>query len=364
MTTLTDELHLLIASEGPISVERYMALALGHPGHGYYMTRDPLGAAGDFTTAPEISQMFGELLGLWAATVWSSMGGPHPVRLVELGPGRGTLMADAVRAAAALPSFRAALEIHLVETSPSLREAQRRHLAAHGLDATWHDAIETVPRGPAVILANEFFDALPIRQFIRTPRGVFERLVGLDAEGRLAFGLSPDPVRPAGGAAEGAPDLLPFEVRLAGERIVELVGERLCQDGGALLVVDYGHARSGLGDTLQAVSRHRPVHPLATPGKADLTAHVDFAALAVAATRAGAAVHGPVGQGDFLRALGLEARAARLRRTASQAQAADIAAAVERLAGPAPGMGELFKVMAVTHPALPTLPGLNPELPA
>ncbi|WP_244937403.1 SAM-dependent methyltransferase, partial [Methylobacterium crusticola] len=193
-TPLLAELRRLIALEGPISVERYMALCLGHPVHGYYRTRDPLGAAGDFTTAPEISQIFGELLGLWAAEVWHGLGRPAPVRLVELGPGRGTLMADALRAIrAAAPACAAALDLHLVETSPVLREAQARALAGRHAPVSWHDSVDTLPDGPAVILANEFFDALPVRQYQRTARGWCERRVGLGPGGALAFGLSPEP---------------------------------------------------------------------------------------------------------------------------------------------------------------------------
>ncbi|MDX7951153.1 SAM-dependent methyltransferase [Lichenihabitans sp. Uapishka_5] len=362
MTALLEEIRALIATDGPISVERYMALALGHPRHGYYRTRDPLGAAGDFTTAPEISQMFGELLGLWAVTVWQAMGSPAPVCLVELGPGRGTLMADALRAARALPAFRTALDLHMVETSPVLRQAQQQALASVEATATWHDDIGTLPPGPALMLANEFFDALPIRQFVRTDTGVHERLVGLGADGRLAFGLSPDPLTrqsrwpvPAPGAT-GV-----FEVSLAGEAIVRSLATRLVAQGGALLAIDYGSVTSGPGDTLQAVRRHGFVDPLAEPGEADITAHVDFAALGRAAADCGARVHGPVTQGALLLGLGLAERTAALSRARDPAQAATLSAAAERLAGPEPGMGHLFKAIAVTGPDLTAVPGFTPE---
>ena len=358
---LGELLRGIIAQDGPITVERYMALALGHPTLGYYMTRDPFGAAGDFTTAPEISQMFGELLGLWAAAVWDGLGRPDPIPLVELGPGRGTLMADALRAAKALPPFRAALDVHLVETSPVLRQAQERTLATAGCSARWHTGVDTLPDGPAIVLANEFFDALPIRQFVRTPRGWCERLVGLDARGEnLIFGLAgeADP-RLTVAAAEGAV----LEFNAAAQAIMAQLAVRIGARGGALLAIDYGSVRPGFGDTLQAVRGHSFTDVLAAPGEADLTAHVDFAALGGVALRAGATVHGPVTQGTVLRRLGIEARAAVLVRGASPAQAEAVGAAVNRLTEPDPGMGELFKVLAVTHPAQPVPPGFASEPP-
>ena len=360
MTALLQELRTLIAENGPVSVERYMALALGHPRYGYYMTRDPFGADGDFTTSPEISQMFGELLGLWSVAVWDAIGRPDPVRLVELGPGRGTLMGDALRAARSSPAFRAAVDVHLVETSPKLQALQKRTLAEAAVEPTWHTALDTVPDGPALILANEFFDALPIRQFVRMPGGVHERLVGLGDDGRLTFGLSPDPLRRAAPALPAASPI--FEVGLVGEAIMAGIAERVVRQGGAVLAIDYGHAVSGAVDTLQAVKRHAFVDPLAEPGEADLTAHVDFAALARVARTAGARVHGPVEQGAFLYGLGLRERAAALSRKATPDQAEAITAAVARLAGPDPGMGQLFKVMAVSHPDMPPLPGFFPEV--
>lgn len=355
---LGDEIRVMIAQDGPISVARYMALALGHPTGGYYMTRDPFGSRGDFTTAPEISQMFGELLGVWAAEVWHGMGRPDPVRLVELGPGRGTLMSDLWRAAAALPFFQASLDIHLVETSPVLRATQQRALAARGIEARWHGTVDSVPDGPAIVLANEFFDALPIRQFISTARGWCERLVGLDAGGNLVFGVAMEPEhRVSKVAAEGAV----IEVNEAAIHIMTELAARLAKSGGALLAIDYGPLTSTLGDTLQAVKQHRFVDPLADPGEADLTAHVDFATLARAALGQGAGVHGPVTQGSFLRELGIEQRAEALKRRATPLQATEIEAALARLASPDPGMGKLFKVMAATHPLAPVPPGFALE---
>ncbi|MDP4024091.1 SAM-dependent methyltransferase [Methylobacterium sp. NEAU 140] len=358
MTPLGREIAALIRASGPIGVDRYMALCLGHPVHGYYRTRDPLGPRGDFTTAPEISQMFGELLGAWAAYVHRASGTPGPLTLVELGPGRGTLMADALRAlAAAAPGVRVA--VHLVETSPVLRAAQERALAGAGagVGAIWHAGLDTLPDGPAIVLANEFLDCLPVRQFARTASGWHERVVGLGPDGEaLAFGLSPDPVPGLGATApEGAVMSVPGPAL----DLVRGLARRFHEQGGALLAIDYGHVRPGFGDTLQALAGHRFADPLAAPGAADLTAHVDFAALAGAARAEGAAVHGPVAQGDFLLALGLAERAARLRARADAAQAAAIDAAVARLTDPGErGMGRLFKVMAVAAPGLGPLPGL------
>ncbi|MGH1569688.1 class I SAM-dependent methyltransferase [Methylobacterium sp. P31] len=354
MTPLGAEIAALIRQNGPIGVDRYMALCLGHPIHGYYRTRDPLGVRGDFTTAPEISQMFGELIGAWTAYVHGLMGRPDPLTLVELGPGRGTLMADALRALrAAAPGMRVAP--HLVETSPVLRAAQERALA--GTDAVWHEGIETLPEGPAVILANEFFDCLPVRQFERRPTGWHERQVGLGRQGGFAFGLSPDPS--PGLDAEG-PDGALLSVPGTGLALMRTLAQRLCAAGGVLLAIDYGHTRQGFGDTLQALSGHSSVDPLAAPGEADLTHHVDFSALARAARAVGAEVHGPVDQRDFLFALGLRARAERLKARATEAQAVEIDQAVARLTDPRRrGMGRLFKVLAASGQDFGPLPGFS-----
>ncbi len=359
MTGLEAELHALIAETGPISVERYMELALGHPRFGYYRTRDPLGGAGDFVTAPEISQMFGELVGLWAALCWSAMGSPDPVRVVELGPGRGTLMADALRAANALPAFRAAIDLHFVETSPVLRDLQAAAMARSGVKGAWHDAVETVPAGPAIVLANEFFDALPVRHYLRTPVGWCERLVGL-RDGILAFGAAPEPEPSL--KLEAPPGTI-LEIGIAGRRMATALATRLARQDGGALIIDYGYAEPRFGETLQAVRRHTFVDVLAQPGEADLTAHVDFSALGRAARAAGAEVHGPKGQGAWLKALGLDARAQALKHQATPPQAEAIDAAVDRLTEPGtpdrPGMGTLFKVMVFTAPDLPVPPGFD-----
>ncbi|MFK8250573.1 class I SAM-dependent methyltransferase [Ancylobacter terrae] len=354
MTPLARELAALIAAEGPISVARYMGLCLGHPRHGYYMTRDPFGAGGDFITAPEISQMFGELVGLWCAQAWLDMGSPSPVRLVELGPGRGTLMADALRAARAVPTFRASLDVHMVEMSPVLRARQQARLADAGVPVSWHADLGDVPDGPAIVIANEFFDALPVAHFVRAGDGWHERRIGLDAAGRLVFGLDPHPAR---GVMTSLPARPGDILERLDHPLLHALPARLAAQGGAALVIDYGHAQSGLGETLQALREHKPVDPLADPGEADLTAHVDFAALARAALAAGARAFGPMTQGDFLTRLGIEARAARLKQ-APGADPAAIDAALARLTGPGPdGMGELFKVLAMVHPAVEAVPG-------
>jgi NADH dehydrogenase [ubiquinone] 1 alpha subcomplex assembly factor 7 len=358
MTELEREIRTMIAAEGPIPVSRYMALCLGHPRLGYYMTRDPIGMAGDFVTAPEISQMFGELVGLWAAQTWMDLGRPAPFALVELGPGRGTLMADALRAARVAPGFLEAAQVHLVETSPVLREKQRATLSgAPAGRVFWHANLDAVPDLPLIALANEFFDALPVRQLVREGGAWRERLVGLGADGRLAFGLSPD-ADPS--IAYEAPEGEVLEIAAAGIPVMRALAARIVAAGGAALAIDYGHARTGFADTLQAVRRHAFADPLEDPGEADVTAHVDFAQLAAAARAAGALVHGPATQGAFLRALGIEARARALAARASAKQAEEIGAALQRLAGEGEDdMGVLFKAMAVTHPRLAQSPGFS-----
>jgi NADH dehydrogenase [ubiquinone] 1 alpha subcomplex assembly factor 7 len=356
MSLLKAELIRLIREEGPLNVSRYMALCLGHPRHGYYMTRDPFGAQGDFTTAPEISQMFGELLGLWAGAVWQMMGKPKSLRLVELGPGRGTLMADMLRAARIVRGFREALDVHLVEISPVLRQAQHQSLAGAAAPS-WHDGIETALDGPVIVVANEFLDALPLDQFVKTGDGWRERLVGLDAGGELAFGLAGAPET---SLTMAAPEGSVIEQPSAALAIVATVSRHLAFHGGAALFIDYGSARSGFGDTLQAVRRQRHVDVLAEPGEADLTVHVDFERMAQAARRSGAATHGPATQREVLLALGLAERAQALCAKARPEQAEVIRGAFERLtATGATGMGELFKVLALSHPGLPPLPGFD-----
>ena len=353
-TPLAREIAGIVRETGPIGIDRYMALCLGHPVHGYYRTRDPLGARGDFTTAPEISQMFGELIGVWIAAVAGMMGPADSLTLVELGPGRGTLMADALRALAAVaPGL--AVDLHLVETSPVLRDAQAATLA--GFRPAWHASVETLPEAPTILVANEFLDCLPVRQFQRVRGAWFERVVGLGPAQSLAFGLAPEPARDI--QAE-APDGALMSLPSAGLGLMRGLAGRLARTGGALLAIDYGHARPGFGDTLQALSGHRFTDPLAAPGEADLTAHVDFSAYAAAARSVGAAIQGPVDQRDFLRALGLAQRVERLKLRANPTQTEAIDAAAARLTDAGRrGMGSLFKAMAVSDPRLGPLPGFG-----
>jgi len=352
-----EHLRALITADGPITVARFMEEALGHPEHGYYPTRDPLGAAGDFTTAPEIAQVFGELIGAWCAVLWEQAGRPDPVMLVELGPGRGTLMADALRAVAKVaPAFDKAAELHLVETSPALRAAQAKALGAR---PRWHDALETVPEAPTILIANEFFDALPVHQLVRREGAWHERTIALDpASGAFRFEISGtastiDP--PAVDAADG--DIL--EVSPARDAAAAAIARRIAAHGGGALVIDYGHPTSAAGDTLQAVRRHDRAPVLETPGEIDLTAHVDFAALARAAD--GATAYGPVDQGDFLRALGIAARTKALAAAAADERRRElIESATARLTEPHQ-MGSLFKALALIHPSQPPPPGFQTD---
>ena len=314
-----DDLRRRIEAEGAVSVADYMAAANAF----YYATRDPLGAAGDFTTAPEISQMFGELIGIWCADLWRRAGRPDGIAYVELGPGRGTLAADALRAmrgAGLLP------EVHFVETSPVLRAAQAERVP----DARSHDDPAALPEGPLLIVANEFFDALPVAQFDAAGRELMVTIEG----GRFA--------REGSVATETSP---------AGIALARLLARRIVAQGGALLVIDYGPARPGAGDTLQAVKGHAFADPWEAPGSRDLTAHVQFPALAAAIRGEGASVHGPRPQGDWLEVMGIALRAAALARSAPE-RTEEIEAARLRLTAPAQ-MGRLFKAMAATAPGWP-----------
>ena len=359
------EIKKLIKSSGPMPVWRYMQLCLTHPEHGYYLSRDPLGREGDFTTAPEVSQMFGELLGLWAASVWKAIGSPPVLRLVELGPGRGTMMADALRALRVLPPLHQSLSIHLVEINAVLRDKQEETLFGVR-NITWHDSIDEIPEGPAIILANEYFDVLPIHQAVRRESAWHERVVELDDAGKLIFGAAPEPIprfevllpplvraAPVGAVFEWRPDL----------EIMKLATRVRDQDGAAL-IIDYGHLRSDAGDTFQAVARHSFTDPLSAPGQADVTAHVDFQALARAAEDLGARVHGPVTQGEFLKRLGIETRAVTLMAKATHEVSEDISGALKRLTDSGRGgMGGMFKVLGVSEPQLTSLAGFNDEKP-
>ena len=358
-TTLESEIRRRIATAGPMPVADYMRLCLTDPEHGYYINRDPLGSGGDFITAPEISQMFGELIGIWLAAVWRQMGAPENIRLVELGPGRGTLLLDALRAARVVQGFREAIVLHLVEISPALQKLQQQRLEALDVPALWHAALDDVPGGPSLIIANEFIDALPVHQAVKQADGWHERVVDVAADGNLCFGLARETLfhfetslprglrqSPEGSIFEWRPDRIALEL---GRRV---------RDEGAALILDYGHVKYGLGDTLQAVAGHAYTDPLRAPGEADLTAHVDFEALAQSAESIGGRIHGPIPQRDLLLRLGIDKRAAALKANASRDKALEIELAMSRLTETgAQGMGELFKALAIADPKLGPLPG-------
>ena len=348
VTPLAAKLAARIRATGPMTIADYMAACLADPEHGYYMRGDPLGRAGDFVTAPEVSQMFGELIGLFAVAVWERLGQPASFVFAELGPGRGTLMADMLRAAKVKAAFLAAADIHLVEIGPRLQEIQRTTLARTGVAAQWHARLADVADGPIVLIANEFFDALPIRQFQWHGGAWSERMIGLADDGSLALGLRPVEQRRPG---VPLPDGAVVEAGTGRETVAAEIGARLRRFGGAALIIDYGSDRAGYGDTLQAVRAHRFDHPLANPGEADLTAHVDFTALARAAAAEGAEARPVMRQGEFLVRLGLIQRAEVLARGVDPKARDAIAAAMDRLAGKK-GMGELFKVLALTSPGL------------
>jgi NADH dehydrogenase [ubiquinone] 1 alpha subcomplex assembly factor 7 len=402
---LLAKLRARIEREGPLPVDAYMRACLGDPEHGYWRRSATIGTGGDFITAPEISQVFGELIGLWCAVVWQSMGSPAPLRLVELGPGRGTLMRDILRAGRAMPAFLAAASVHLVEISAPLREAQSKTLASaegqggglasnpvvslsnhgdapaavlrqaqdegsvrggsspwtpslvdrrlHGLvPIEWHEAVDRVPEGAAIVIANEFLDALPIRQLVHADGVWRERVIDTDGRGGLQFAVGAAVTVGAEVLDETPPPEAILELR-AGED--ELLA-RLARRASPLvaLFVDYGPTQAILGDTLQAVRRHAWVDPLSRPGRADLTAHVQFAQLASKARAVGLAADGPITQAEFLGRLGVAERAPRLM-AANPKQAGDIETGVQRLISPT-GMGELFKVLAVRSPNLPPAP--------
>ena len=337
----------MIAANGPIPVADYMALANTH----YYATRDPLGAAGDFVTAPEISQMFGELIGLALADLWVRAGRPEGVRYVELGPGRGTLAADALRAMRAAGLDPA---VHLVETSPVLRAAQAERVP----DAAWHDDLSTLPDdGPILAVANEFFDALPVRQLVATQTGWSELLVTLDGDAFIRAAGPPVPRAAIPEPVRIAPPGTLLETSPASLACVRQLADRLDWQGGAALVVDYGHSRLSAGETLQAVRDHDHSDPWSEPGESDLTAHVDFESLTRAASEAGVAVHGPVGQGDWLVKLGIDARTEALASIAPDRRG-ELLAARDRLVRD-DQMGRLFQVLGLCAPAWPAPEGFG-----
>lgn len=357
---LEKKIRDLISQTGPISVADYFAMCLADPEYGYYITKDPFGVAGDFTTAPEISQLFGEMIGVYLVQSWQTQAPDGPVRIIEIGPGRGTLMADALRVMGKIaPVLLEQATIHMVETSPKLREIQKETLAKYDNKISWHNSFEDVPSGFFLLAANELFDAIPLRQFVKTDLGFRERTVTINASDELTFSV---------GVAGIDTDLLPsnhkdqpfgtiFEIAPARVNVMTTIATRLAKEGGSALIIDYGYLATGFGDTLQAIHKHEFDPPLANPGQADLTSHVDFEMLLRAAHAAGAHIHGVMYQGDFLVGLGLLQRAGMLGQDKDHETQQDIRSAVERLVGEGSGnMGELFKVLAISGQALKLAP--------
>lgn len=359
-TPLAQKIINLIRQTGPISVADYFALCLADPEFGYYRTREPFGRAGDFVTAPEVSQLFGEMIGVFLVHAWSVQGSPDNVRLIEIGPGRGTLMADALRVVGRLaPRLFAQMTVHMVETSERLQNVQRQTLVRYKERIFWHTTFEEAPGGFTLLVANELFDAIPFRQFVKTQSGFMERTVRVNSSDRLDFGIGPAGIDMAllPDHAANAPLNTIFEVAPARSAVMASITERLVEHGGTALAIDYGHLVTSFGDTLQAVYHHEYDPPLARPGKADLTSHVDFEALGQAASTGGGHVHRPISQGEFLVGLGLLERAGKLGAGRDQLAQAAIHDAVNRLAGEGKGlMGALFKVLAVSGRPVPLVP--------
>lgn len=346
-----------IAEKGSLSIAEYMELCLGHPEYGYYRKQDPFGARGDFITAPEISQIFGEMIGVWLGEIWKRLGG-RAMSLVELGPGRGTLMADMLRATKNVPGFHDAITIHMVETSPHLANAQYVKLRHEHPRIEWLDSLDEVPDVPMLLVANEFLDALPIRQFVQAEDGVRERRVGWnEAEQKLQFIQGPVGLSLAKSGQKIAVGTV-MEQCPAARQMVRAIAQRVSAHHGAALLIDYGYLGEAYNDTLQAVKSHS-FHPvLADPGEADVTAHVDFTTLQHVAQSEGAVVSGPLGQGMYLRNMGAELRLNMLLQHANEEQKKNLISGVERLVSPQ-AMGELFQVMALTSIPLEDMPGFD-----
>ena len=347
--TLSQQIDAQIRETGPMSIATYMGLALGHPRHGYYTMGRPLGSAGDFITAPEISQMFGELVGFFIVNLWQQMGEPKSFTLLELGPGRGTLMADALRAASKADGFENAMHLQLFEQNALLKAEQEQRLGKYS--PYWTNEIDAVSEDPIFVIANEFFDALPIKQFVKTDDGWHERLVGL-RDGLRAFGLSPTPIADTAAPPEvhGAYAGEILELSVAAAETMQRLGRKVALQGGAILAIDYGYEQTQTGETLQAVKSHAFADPLEAPGDADISAHVNFGVLAESAKATGLAVPPLARQGEWLLKLGIGERAKALARS-NPSEAGNIARAIERLTSPEQ-MGTLFKVLCAHSPGL------------
>jgi SAM-dependent MidA family methyltransferase len=348
MNRLGEKIAGLIRAAGPISLADYMAICLFDPEDGYYTTREPFGAKGDFVTAPEVSQMFGELVAVWLVEAWQASNKPLPATIAEIGPGRGTLIKDMVRTIGRIaPELAAAADFALIEASPRLTAVQKEALQGSGPTFTWHLTLDTLPGGPLFIVGNEIFDALPFRQFVKHDGKWLERAVGLDNDDAFQFGIGTASLAASAlpPKAKTAPDGSIFEIAPAREAMMSAIAERIAKHGGAGVFFDYGHLEPGIGDTFQAIRKHRSESIFDNPGEADLTSHVDFSALAAVARS-----HGleslTATQADFLLGMGLLERAGRLGQSGGAATREKIAADAERLAGP-DQMGELFKVLAI-----------------
>jgi NADH dehydrogenase [ubiquinone] 1 alpha subcomplex assembly factor 7 len=347
--SLSEQIDAQIRETGPMSLSTYMGLALSHPRHGYYTTGRPIGAQGDFITAPEISQMFGELIGFFFVNLWQQMGQPSSFTLLELGPGRGTLMADALRAASRAEGFENALHLQLFEQNALLKGEQEKRLGKYS--PYWASEIDAFGDDPIFVIANEFFDALPIKQFVKTDDGWHERLIGLRDDARV-FGLSPTPISESAAPPEvhGAYAGEVLELGTAAVDAMQRLSRKIALQGGAILAIDYGYERTQTGETLQAAKSHAFAEPLEAPGDADISAHVNFGVLAAAARATGLATAPLANQGDFLIRLGLGQRAKALAQ-ANPAEAGNVARAIERLTAP-DQMGTLFKVLCAHSPGL------------
>ncbi len=357
MSPLASIIRDKIIESGPISLAEYMTLALGHPQHGYYTKQDPFGARGDFITAPEISQIFGEMIGVWCIEMWRQLGG-GPISLVELGPGRGTLMADLLRASRSVSGFHDALSIHMVEMSPVLAHAQYMNLRSLHPRIEWLDSVEQLPASRTILIANEFFDALPIKQFQMTAEGLCERRVAWDEEANgFAFTLGAPGLQLAKSGHVIVPGTI-MEQSPETRSTMRYLAQHIQENSGAALIIDYGYLSDAHHDTLQAVKHHN-FHPvLKEPGEADITAHVDFPSLAGIARDAGLLAHGPVTQGEFLIRMGAQVRAEMLVKAATEEQKEPIVSGLTRLISPQ-AMGDLFKVLAVVSDPRAGVPGFN-----
>lgn len=357
MTPLTSLIREKIEKSGPISIADYMSLALGHPEHGYYIKRDPFGVRGDFITAPEISQIFGEMIGLWCAQIWAQMGG-GPISIVELGPGRGTLMADLLRATKSAANFHESITIHMVETSPTLAHAQYMKLRDDHPRIEWLDSIEELPKTRTLLIANEFFDALPIKQYVMTAEGMRERRVTWDAEKNAFDFVLSDPGLMLAKSGTSIPAGTVMEHSPASRSAMRQLAQHIKAHGGAGIIIDYGYLGEAHHDTLQALKNHLFQPVLVEPGEADITAHVDFTSLMEIARDAGNMLAPLANQGEFLIRMGAQLRLEMLMRAATGPQRQNLITGLERLISPQ-AMGELFKVMAFTSDPRVELPGMG-----